>query len=119
MHSAIRHTVLGLLFALSGVPATAQQLAQRSLQTADPSGSNFINPFPDQDTYRVQVYGESLAEGLLGGLTEIMGREPRLQFTRKHRVLSTLIRGDLSEEAKAIETELEREHPHMRSSCPT
>ncbi len=97
--------------------ATAQPQPQRPI-AADPGSSSFITPFPDNDTYRIQLFGESLAEGLLGGLIETFAKEPKLQFGRKHRTLSSLIKGDISEEAKGIEGELDREAPHIAIIMP-
>ncbi len=49
--------LLATLAALPAVRAHAQE---------EPSGTSYITPFPEGDTYRIQVYGDAFAEGLLG-----------------------------------------------------
>ena len=82
--SSIAAAVLSV-FALVGVtPALAQD--------AGPGGS-FITPFPANDTYQVQVIGDWLAEGLLGGLVEAFAASPGgAQFARKRYSLNGLSR---------------------------
>ena len=46
-------------------------------------GGSFITPFPDNDVYQVQVVGDWLAEGLLGGLVEAFTVGPGVSITRK------------------------------------
>lgn len=121
---AFRGLLLGSLAAVIVAGSAVAQVQPQFVAPPEPAGSSgpggtsFLNPFPDNDTYRIQVFGESLAEGLLGGLTELLAKEGRLQFVRKHRVLANLIKGDITEEAKSIEAELEREAPHIAIILP-
>ncbi len=99
---------LSIAAAASGPQASASQTGEASL------GGSFITPFPENDTYRLQVYGENISEGLLPGLIEAMAREPRLQIGRKVKQLTNLIRGSDGEDLKAIESELAgNEPPHI------
>jgi hypothetical protein len=84
-----------------------------ALPRAQEGGGSFVTPFPENDTYRVQVYGDSLAEGLLGGLIEGLSGEARVQVHRKHRKLGNMFRNDAEDESQAIETELAREPAHV------
>lgn len=34
------------------------------------TGTSYITPFPDNDSYRLEVWGDVLAEGLLVGLVD-------------------------------------------------
>jgi len=81
-------------------------------------GGTFITPFPENDTYRVQVYGESMADGLLTGLAEVMGREARVVLPKRARQLTGLLRGEILEDLLAIEEELEREPAHVAIIMP-
>jgi hypothetical protein len=77
------------------MPASAQ----------DPGlGGSFITPFPQNDTYQVQVIGDWLADGLLGGLLEAFAANPGgAQFARQRYNLSGLMRSrDLSELEQAM-----------------
>jgi hypothetical protein len=89
-------SVVVLVGAMVGaVPAAAQ----------DPGiGGSFITPFPQNDTYQVQVIGDWLAEGLLGGLTEAFAASPAgAQFARKRYNLSGLRRSrDIDELEQAL-----------------
>ena len=100
-------TIIAVLaaLALSG-PATAPVFAQA------PDGG-FVSPFPEGDTYKILVFGESLAEGLLGGLTEALAGEARVLVQKKHRKLANIFRTDGEDEALAIDTELGREISHI------
>lgn len=70
-------------------------------------------PFPDLESYRVQVYGDTLAEGLQAGLADALSTEPRLQLQRRSRPLQGLLRGEFEDELKAIEAEVGRETPNI------
>ncbi len=88
MKRTIAATALSV-FALVGamvaaMPASAQDAAL---------GGSFITPFPENDTYQVQVVGDWLAEGLLGGLVEAFAASPAgAQFARTRYKLSGLMR---------------------------
>ena len=82
-------------------------------QTLDGIAGSFVTPFPDKDTYRVQTYGDGVAEGLAAGLAEALADEQRIQLQRRHRAIGSLWRADFEEEAKALETELGRDAPHI------
>jgi hypothetical protein len=75
--------------------------------------NTYITPFPENDLYRMQVIGDSLAEGLLGGLAEAFGSDARIQLQRRHRGLAGLVRPDAEEEIKAFAESLAREPLHV------
>lgn len=83
---------------LSPVPAFAQ---------SDSSGSSFLTPFPQSDTYKALVVGDWMAEGLLTGLADAMSNEPRLRLERRHRTLASFLRSDHDQELRAFEAALE------------
>ena len=101
-HSVLLALLLALLTA-SGA-AVAQEEAQ---------GNTYITPFPENDVYRMQVVGDSLAEGLLGGLIEAFGSDARIQLQRKHRGLAGLVRPEAEEEMKALADAITREPIHI------
>ena len=103
---------------LGGVQRAAAQtpvpaLTPAPAPTPESSGGSFVTPFPENDTYRIQVYGDSLAEGMLGGLIEALTGEPRITLQRKHRKLAGIFGKDSEDETPAIEAELGREPPHI------
>ncbi|MFZ1105972.1 MAG: GDSL-type esterase/lipase family protein [Hyphomicrobiaceae bacterium] len=63
-------------------------------------GFSYITPFPADDTYRMQVYGDAFGEGLLAGLNDAFSGEARVQLQRRRRPLAGIMRQDLDDELK-------------------
>jgi hypothetical protein len=94
--------ILALILSLALLsPAPAQE---------SPSGTTYITPFPESDLYKLQVYGDAFAEGLLGGLAESFAGDARLEIARKHHALSGLSRPDFEDELKAEESSRDIAH---------
>lgn len=105
----MRRLAFALLIALSGLagpdlPARAQ---------TEPPASSFVTPFPANDTYVVQVYGDSLAEGLAPALAEALADDPRISVQRKSRGLPSLTRQDFPNEIKSITDGMARDPVHI------
>ena len=99
---------LGLAAGLASLPrAFAQQDGPRGGLAA-----NFLNPFPENDTWRGLVVGDYLAEGLLVGLLDAMATESRLQLQRRHRPMTTLTR-ETDDDIKALEDLVTKEKIHI------
>lgn len=77
------------------------------------SGSSYVTPFPDNDVYRLQVYGDSLAEGLLSGLNDAFTGDTRLQIQRSRHALNGLLRNEFDEDLRTIEGNLARLPMHI------
>src|SRR5262245_17118205 len=73
-------------------------------------GTSYITPFPAGDTYRVQLYGDAFAEGLLGGLVDTFTDDPRVQLQRKRRPLVGITRLEFDEELKAEDASKDTAH---------
>lgn len=102
-------TVLAfILMILSGLCLQAEPVRAQ----AGEAGS-LLDPFPENDRYRVQVVGDQMADGLLEGLVEHLADEPRLQIDRKVRWLGGVMKADADQEAKAIEAALAGSAPHI------
>lgn len=99
--------VLCLVFGLA-LPGTPPARAQE-----DPSAVSYITPFPEGDIYKLQVLGDSLADGALSGLVEALGSDSRLQINRKHRHFPGLTRAEADDEIKAIEDAAGPEQSHI------
>jgi hypothetical protein len=63
-------------FAIAVLTVLAALLPARAFAQDGSLGGSFITPFPQNDVYQVQVIGDWLAEGLLGGLTEAFSLSP-------------------------------------------
>ncbi len=102
-------TVLAFLIAaLATFGAMTTRVAAQSSESA-----SFLDPFPPNDRYRVQVWGDQMADGLQEGLAELIGAEPRLLLDKKHRWLAGIMKTDIDVEAKAIDTALATAAPHI------
>ena len=75
--------------------------------------STYITPFPENDTYRLQVYGDSLAEGLTAGLNEAFTGDTRLQLQRGRHPVAGIFRNEFDDELRTIETNLSRVPVHV------
>jgi uncharacterized protein len=112
-YPAVRALLLSVAVVWAGFaahPVRAQETAPREVaaprasdDSAPVSSSGYVNPFPEGDTYKVQVYGDGFAEGLHEGLIEAFGTEPRLAIAKKHRAIGALIRSEFEEDLKAEE----------------
>lgn len=86
--------------------------AQPASAQASDTGS-FLDPFPENDRYRVQVWGDQMGDGLLEGLAEQLADEPRVQIEKKLRWLGGIMKVDADQEAKTIEAALATGAPHI------
>ncbi len=73
-------------------------------------GTSYITPFPAGDVYRVQVYGDAFAEGLLGGLVDALADDARVQLQRRRRPLAGITRPEFEDEMKAEEASKDTVH---------
>lgn len=100
--------LLATLIAVGGLLMPIQAGAQEAA-----SGSSYITPFPDNDTYRLQVYGDSIAEGLLAGIVETFAGDTRLQVQRSRHTLGGVLRNEFADEVQAIDSNLSRTPMHV------
>ena len=73
-------------------------------------GTGYITPFPSGDIYRVQIYGDAFAEGLLGGLLDALADDARVQLQRKRRPLVGIARPEFEDEMRAEEASKDTVH---------
>jgi hypothetical protein len=77
------------------------------------AGTSFITPFPDNDSYRLEVWGDVLAEGLLAGLVEQFADEPRVAVQKRHRPVASLMRPSFDDDIGEIVSEIARSTAHI------
>lgn len=66
-------------------------------------GTSYVTPFPPGDVYRIQVYGDAFAEGLLGGLVDAFVDDTRVQVQRRRRPLAGITRPEFEDEMRTEE----------------
>jgi hypothetical protein len=106
--------MLARLFAAALVLFAGWAIAPDGASAQDDVGGNsFITPFPENDSYRMLVIGDSLAAGIVDGLADALGAAEQVQVPRKHRVLNGLSRPEFDEDIKAFEDPNWREPLHI------
>ncbi len=106
--------VLG--FAVGSAPsAVLAQTSNPSPSQSDSGGlaANFLNPFPENETWRAVFVGDYLAEGFTPVMADAMSGETRLQIQRKHRPLAGLARVDIEDDIRALDDFVVREKAHV------
>lgn len=104
--------VLVLTLAAGLSPWLAGLSAQERGQD-DGGGASFITPFPENDTYRLWVIGDSYAEGLLVGLPDVLGPEQRVDIPKRTRNIPTLMRAEIEEDSRSLEEVPQKDAPHI------
>jgi uncharacterized protein len=107
---AIAVVIVALLgLALSQIGMSAPVRAQSGGATS----TSYITPFPENDSYRLEVWGDALAEGLLAGLIDQFADEPRVAVQRRHRPIAGLMRSTFDDDIGEIVSEIARTNAHI------
>jgi len=110
---AVNWDVMTTVLALFLVLLTGFGLPASSAHAQPSEIGSFLDPFPENDRYRVQIWGDQMAAGLLDGLAEQLADEQRLQIDPKQRWINGLLRVDVDQEAVAIDRTLAGGAPHI------
>jgi hypothetical protein len=101
---AVLIAILSALLLVRAIPASAQD---------NGLGGSFINPFPENDTYQVQVVGDWLAEGLMAGLGEAFSTGPGVVVSKKRYDLPALILNRTDSDLNALEQAFANDPSHI------
>lgn len=102
--------LIKLLTGLAGVILLAPALAYA--QSAG-FGTSYITPFPENDTYKIRVIGDSLAEGLVGAMSESMTNEVRVEINRRPWTLNRVTGIRFDAELKELLADFEKDKVHI------
>jgi uncharacterized protein len=102
-----------VLAGLAGVYLSTAALLPAYAQTEETFGASYLPSFPDGDSYRMQVIGDAMAEGMLAGIVEAFGTDTRVQLNKKPRSLAGLARADADEELKLLEDIASKDAHHI------
>jgi lysophospholipase L1-like esterase len=105
--NVMRAVLLALLSALLLVRAAPASAQDNGL------GGSFINPFPENDTYQVQIVGDWLAEGLMAGLGEAFSTGPGVVVSKKRYDLPALILNRTDSDLNALEQAFANDPSHI------
>ena len=103
----MRAVLTALLTALLLAPAIPAYSQDTGL------GGSFINPFPENDTYQVQVVGDWLADGLMGGLVEAFATGPGVAISKKRYDLPALMLNRTDSDLNALEQAFANDPSHI------
>jgi hypothetical protein len=101
---AVLTALLSALLLVRAIPASAQDTGL---------GGSFINPFPENDTYQVQVVGDWLADGLMGGLGETFATGPGVVVSKKRYDLPALMLNRTDGDLAALEQAFTNDPSHI------
>ncbi|MDA7947129.1 MAG: DUF459 domain-containing protein [Hyphomicrobiaceae bacterium] len=75
--------------------------------------NSYVTPFPEQNRYRVYVFGDSLGDGLWAGLYRAFGPEQNIDVVKKSRVSTGFVRTDYFDWNKRLTRILAAEKVHI------
>ncbi len=104
MLRALLTLALSALLLVRALPVGAQEQGP---------GGSFITPFPDNDVYQVQIVGDWLAEGLMGGLVQALNAGPGVSIIRKRYDLPGIMRSNSPNELAALEQAFTTDPSHI------
>jgi uncharacterized protein len=105
--------VVGSLLAIAGAQLGVAMHSPAAAQTEESFGASYLPSFPEGDSYRMQVIGDAMAEGMLSGIVEAFATDSRIQLNKKHRPLASLTRADADDELKQLEDLAAKDAHHI------
>lgn len=107
--AAARSVHLALLLALVFIPSPAQA------QDSASSGliETYVTPFPENESYRIVVLGDSLADGVWAGLVQAFGDDPQIEVLKKSDGANGITRSDETPWDQIVATLGPAEVPHV------
>jgi hypothetical protein len=101
--AALTILLAGLMVGLSGVQA--QEFAHYS--------NSYVTPFPEQNRYRLYVFGDSLGDGIWAGLYRAFKDDGNIDVIKKSRVSTGFVRTDYFDWNKRLSTILTTNKVHI------
>ena len=108
-----RLAMAAAVLALAGLVLSASAVSPAAAQTEETFGASYLPSFPEGDSYRMQVVGDAMADGMLAGIAEAFGTDTRVQLNKKHRPLAGLARADTDDELKQLEDLASKDAHHI------
>lgn len=99
-------------FLLAGLDALLPG-AQAQTQTFSHLSTSYVTPFPEQNRYRLYVFGDSLGDGIWAGLYRAFKSEGNVDIVKKSRVSTGFVRTDYYNWNEKLETILASEKVHI------
>lgn len=106
----VHRVVLALALALLAIAPLAPAALAQGLSHLS---NSYITPFPEQNRYRVYVFGDSLGDGLWQGLYRAFNPEGNIDVVKKSRVSTGFVRTDRFDWNKRLTRILAAERVHI------
>lgn len=108
-HASIRFAaLLAALLSCIFVPATGARA-----QGLNHLSNSYVTPFPEQNRYRLYVFGDSLGDGIWAGLYRAFSPDGNMDIVKKSRVSTGFVRTDYFDWNKKLATILATEKVHI------
>ena len=101
---AVLTALLSALLFVRAIPVFAQD---------NGLGGSFITPFPENDTYQVQIVGDWLADGLMTGLVETFSTGPGVAISKKRYDLPALMLNRTDGDLNTLEQAFANDPSHI------
>lgn len=82
-------------------------------QGLDRLSSSYVTPFPEENRYRMYVFGDSLGDGIWAGLYRAFSPDGNMDIVKKSRVSTGFVRTDYYDWNKSLATILQTEKVHV------
>ena len=89
--NVLRSTLAALLLAVAMVGIAAPGTKAQGL---DHLTNSYVTPFPEQNRYRLYVFGDSLGDGIWAGLYRAFNPDGNIDIVKKSRVSTGFVRTD-------------------------
>ena len=106
----VHRAALALALALVAIAPLAPAALAQGLSHLS---NSYITPFPEQNRYRVYVFGDSLGDGLWQGLYRAFNPEGNIDVVKKSRVSTGFVRTDRFDWNKRLTRILAAERVHI------
>jgi hypothetical protein len=91
----------------------AAQVAAQAVRSPGLASSSFITPFPGGNAYKLRVYGDSFADGLLPSVRAIIGETQPVEVATSVTRLKSLISANWDSDVSEIEALSDRDTPEI------
>lgn len=105
--------ISGLLAALCGLLAVATMANAQAVQHPAIASTSFVTPFPNGTGYKVRVFGDSFATGLLPSVRAIVGTTQQVEIAASVTRLESLISSKWERNVSLVEGLSERDTPEI------
>ncbi|MGD9868179.1 MAG: DUF459 domain-containing protein [Hyphomicrobiales bacterium] len=84
-----------------------------SAQSFGVLGRSYVTPFPEEDRYKLYVFGDSLGDGVWSGLYRAFEEDGNIEVVKKSKVSTGFVRTDYYDWNAALDSILKQEKAHI------